>query len=158
MVTEKYVMFGKDIDFWKNNHVIGLDIIASSKIHKFKDIFDDKRKSDFTSHQKFTSDMDNYMVILEKVNNIYKIIDQPLDTYDFLLFRPDKLKKTYVKYWTKTYTDIIQDIAIVYVYNDINLIHKLNPMYQTYKMAKILVKINRKYLEYLRSDLHIHDE
>ena len=141
MVTEKYVMFGKDIDFWKNNHVIGLDIIASSKIHKFKDIFDDKRKSDFTSHQKFTSDMDNYMVILEKVNNIYKIIDQPLDTYDFLLFRPDKLKKTY--------TDIIQDI---------NLIHKLNPMYQTYKMAKILVKINRKYLEYLRSDLHIHDE
>jgi hypothetical protein len=145
-MTEKYVIF---IEKFLDN--ISLDS-SSNKIYKFNDIFTEAC-SDLTSHQKFTYQMKNYMVILRKTRNNYKVIEGPIDTRDFLLIRPDKIKWKYIKYWNKTCNEIIKDQAMWYVYHNLNFIHMLNPMYQTYEMAKMLVRINGKYLEYIRQDL-----
>lgn len=150
----------KHVLFTDNPNMIKKDDIINNRNNNlyewsvmFPKNFRQYKNSNLTSNQAFQPEMKQYMFVIHRKHSELCVREGPIDTYDFLYYRPDHAKSCGAKYWFWSYNKIISDMAILNVYHDLRRISILNPIYQTYRMAKMLMRMDGKYLEYIRPDL-----
>ena len=94
----------------RNNNLYEWSVMFPKNFRQYK-------KSNLTYHQAFQSEMKQYMFVIHRKRGELRVREGPIDTHDFLYYRPDHAKSCDAKYWLWSYNKINSDMAILNVYH-----------------------------------------